>query len=157
MDVWGDVEFTEEPMAELSKLVGHVVRGVWNRPMGRDEIVFDVAGDIGVYPVVWTVEGDCCSQSEFQLVDLDKVNGKRIDRVENLASADVRLARRPVQRGDDTAECLQVYGVLLTAEDGSEGLVIHANYSNGYYGGWLNEDGQSVYGWPTREADGYGS
>ena len=141
-------------MSGQSRLLGRVASGVYLQ--NRDVLAWTIATEDGVEQFTWTVEGDCCSHSEFRHIALSDVNGKRITKVEELAPTDRRIGatkRLWSRQGDDDGECLQVYGVLLTAEDGSEGLVIHTNLSNGYYGGWLVEDGTAWLSLPTREAE----
>lgn len=138
-----------------SKLVGRILVTAPDLKAGDDptELVLVTDGE----PVRWTVEGDCCSHSAFTDVRLARVLGKRIAKVEEVDSmvdpalnpALRKFVERPwrdenwkLPEGAEEApqECEQIYGVRITAEDGTEGFVIHRNWSNGYYGGSLKEE-----------------
>lgn len=138
-----------------SKLLGRILVSAPTFGKGQESDTLEIQTDAA--PVVWAVEGDCCSHSAFTDVKLDAVLGKKIAKVEEVESmVDPIFApenlRRFVEKpwsdenwklpeGAEEApqESEQIYGVRITAEDGSVGFVIHRNWSNGYYGGSLSE------------------
>ena len=158
---------------DTSALVGRVLRGATigdSRPPDEwHPIVADLLTlETDAAPVVWEVEGDCCSESRFTDLKLDAVLGKRITvaaEVESIVdpaldpatlrkfnSTDCREGRNydseddpTLRNGSEVApqESEQIYGVKLTAEDGTVGFVIYRNWSNGYYGGMLSERGSA--------------
>ena len=153
---------------DLTQLVGRVLRSATisrSRPVeegddptarGDDVLTFET----DAAPVVWDVEGDCCSESRFTDLKLDAVLGKRIvivARVEAMTDPaldpatlrkffypeyDYKSGTSPdVPSGAEKApqESEQIYGVRLVAEDAAVGFVIYRNWSNGYYGAMLEE------------------
>lgn len=151
-----------------SALVGRVLRGAEISSSRPTKEVDDWRDDVltlttDAAPVVWDVEGDCCSDSRFTDLKLDAILGKRITEVRQVESIvdpalDPTTLRRfaeyqhdkdynelPPPEGFERApqESEQIYGVRIVAEDGSVGFVIHRNWSNGYYGGMLSERGSA--------------
>lgn len=93
--------------------------------------------------VVWQAEGDCCSHSFFTDLKLQPVFGKKIVKVADVDSMvdDALDPKTLVDTGAGENDYESIYGIQLTAEDGSVGFVIFRNHSNGYYGGWVEEVG----------------
>lgn len=122
-----------------SALVGRVIHSVMQT--AADSLTFMVDDAL---PVVWGVEGDCCSQSEFTDVRLGAILGKPITAVEVIeAMTDERLNPATLSLQEKRQEEEQIYGVEIRAGD-AKGLVVHRNWSNGYYGGSLRETGRRM-------------
>lgn len=132
---------------DKSKLLGQLL--IATSPVGR------VEGEYGpTYPgtltfktdtgdVVWEAVGDCCSHSFFTDLKLQDIFGKKIVKIEDVeAMVDPALDPKTlVDTGATEGDYEAIYGIKLTAEDGSVGFVIFRNHSNGYYGGWVTEVG----------------
>ena len=127
-------------MNRTSKLVGRVISG-FSEPNDRTLVFRTDAGE-----VKWSVDGDCCSESLFTDVRINDVIGRRITKVRELNMVDPLLAPGNLTASLDLQDVEQVYGLVIEAGDAS-GLIVHRNYSNGYYGGSLSEDGEWAYGW----------
>ena len=107
-------------------LVGKIIHSV-EFSSARDE---SVTFHTNAGPVVWTVSGDCCSNSWIETVD---VQPGTVLSVESIDIDEVFPGiNRPYNRGDD--EYLQYYGVKIITTGGHGGLEFR-NSSNGYYGG----------------------
>ena len=90
-------------------------------------------------PVVWSVDGDCCSHSYWH--DGYSLNALRLGTVSAVASLELPDV------SDSPAELTQAYGYAITTEKGAATLAFR-NESNGYYGGYasLGKDGER-YRW----------
>jgi hypothetical protein len=82
--------------------------------------------------VRWEVEGECCSHSWIEHVDLELVGGEVFEVVQNELPP-TWYAAHP---GPPEAECLTLYGVTIRTAKGT-GTIDFRNESNGYYGGWI--------------------
>ena len=119
------------------KLVGKKVLRIY---MNEDFLKFET--DNG--NVVFWVDGDCCSSSVFyDFYGVKKLlNNGSITEVKEveLTTDDKKLNRLDKENSDDSIAC---YGFQITTEDKELGLVTSVfsfrNYSNGYYGGSLEE------------------
>lgn len=94
---------------------------------------------------VFEVEGDCCSWSVFyDFIGVKKLlNNKLVKFVEEI---DLK-----VDVSEDTKkynECIEVYGYRIITEDPEFGEVSSVfsfrNYSNGYYGGWMEQADSNI-------------
>ena len=118
-----------------SRLLGRIIT-LAKISENQDTMTFKT--DVG--DVEWYVEGDCCSSSVLTDLKLGPVMLKKIVRVEDVeAPTDEVLNPSTLSQQQSLQEYESIYGVRLVAEDGSQGYVIYRNYSNGYYGGWINE------------------
>jgi hypothetical protein len=99
----------------------------------KQQIVFEFTEGENV---VFGVEGDCCSRSWIEHLDVPKdVIGEKIIGVE-----DARMDRNGEgDSGDDDkeySECLQIYNTKFVTLKGCI-VLEYRNSSNGYYGGYL--------------------
>lgn len=78
-------------------------------------------------PVLWAVEGDCCSHSWWN--DIYEVGALRGGTIREIESVDMPDAP------EEDYEVIQVYGYKVHTDKGVATLVFR-NASNGYYGGW---------------------
>lgn len=89
-------------------------------------------------PLVAKVDGDCCSHSWIEHVELP-VNGfpATVKAAEDIPMPDL---------GNGDAECRQYYGYKLTTDKGDI-IIDYRNDSNGYYGGsiWFPDTDPSAY------------
>ena len=121
-------------MESLEKLVGRAVKKIY---MNEDFLKFET--DEG--NLVFEVEGDCCSQSVFyDFVGVKKLlKGNTITSVKKveLNPSDITVDKKSYQ------ESIEDYGYQIFSLDEELGEVTSVfsfrNYSNGYYGGWMNE------------------
>ncbi|MCK5431426.1 MAG: hypothetical protein KAJ03_01715 [Gammaproteobacteria bacterium] len=102
---------------------------------------------------VFTVEGDCCSTSMFyDFVGVKKLLGNgeviSVNEVE-LHPDDIIKGGCGMKDRKDSDEDIEVYGYAIVTKDPMFGEVTSVfsfrNYSNGYYGGWMescNYDGK---------------
>ena len=117
------------------KLVGKKVLRIY---MNEDFLKFET--DKG--NVVFGVDGDCCSASVFyDFFGVKKLlNNGAITEVKEVELTKDDKADKNLERFEDSVEC---YGYQITTEDKELGLVTSVfsfrNYSNGYYGGSLEE------------------
>lgn len=85
-------------------------------------------------PVIWQVEGDCCSHSYWhEAFGLNQIRGATV-----VAARSIELPELPhAEDGSDYSggECIQAYGVCIVTDKGA-GTLVFRNSSNGYYGGW---------------------
>lgn len=117
----------------LPNLVGAKVERVF---MNQDYLKFET--DKGNF--VFTVEGDCCSQSVFY----DFIGVKKL--LENGAITEIKeVELQPDEKervNVDNGET-KIYGYALTTVSPEFGEMTSVfsfrNYSNGYYGGWMND------------------
>lgn len=114
-------------MSELgASLVGKIVTNAFKDAEGR--VVFETnAGE-----VVWDTEGDCCSQSWVEHVDLDLVRGE----VLSVREDDLPPEWYAAHPGPPEQDSLALYGVTIQSVGGT-GTIDFRNESNGYYGGWI--------------------
>lgn len=95
--------------------------------------------------VVWTTEGDCCSESWWS--DGFSLNALRGGTVVSVRELD--MPPNPVCDVRTRQESDQVYGFEIVTDYGKSQFVFR-NSSNGFYGGWAAEEraeGDSL-GWP---------
>lgn len=101
--------------------------------------------------VVFSVAGDCCSQSVFyDFYGVDKLFGKKVKHIEEIYLKPSDLITKETEWGEEETdkkgyqESIKVYGFRITTEDKEFGDVSSVfsfrNYSNGYYGGWMDID-----------------
>lgn len=84
------------------------------------------------YFMVFTVEGDCCSESWFyHVLGVDNLIGQKITAVEEIEMSDPN-------DGISRQESDALYGIKITTERGYVDIEFRCS-SNGYYGGWANE------------------
>lgn len=123
----------------MNELIGKKIKKLY---INEKYLKFDT--DQG--PVVYEVYGECCSHSvfyDFYGVKNLLENGKVIDVSEVELHPDLSKDTKKYQ------EEIQVYGYQITTESEKFGpvtsVVSFRNYSNGYYGGFLNLcNGQSI-------------
>ncbi len=96
---------------------------------GQQRLVFVCHG----LTVLWTVVGDCCSESWFaDIVDVDHLFSAEVT-----AIAVVPLpAWVNTDDGRGRQETDEAYGYRVTTERGYVDIIFR-NSSNGYYGGWM--------------------
>jgi hypothetical protein len=84
----------------------------------------------GGEPIVAKADGDCCSSSWIEHVELPAMGfPAKVMAVESL--------NLPGSHGDtDDGDCLQVYGMKISTDKGDI-VIDYRNSSNGYYGGSL--------------------
>ena len=129
---------------KIKNLVGKTIKRIF---FNENYLRFDT--DDGNF--TFNVEGDCCSRSyfyDFYGVKNLLENGKVLEVKEvELEPKDI------IEQGKDdfgnnkdkkySDEDIQVYGYQLTTESPKFGTVTSVfsfrNYSNGYYGGWMEE------------------
>lgn len=83
---------------------------------------------------VMKVDGDCCSQSWIESVELPALGFPCL-------VTDVQDLDLPQPEDSDDFECLQVYGLKISTTSGDI-VIDYRNESNGYYGGnacWPDE------------------
>lgn len=96
---------------------------------GESRLLFEMEGGSGV---MWTVDGDCCSESWFaDLVGVEDLAGATVTGVE---SVEMEALGYSTEDGRGRQEHDQVYGYKLTTDKGWCDIVFR-NSSNGYYGG----------------------
>jgi hypothetical protein len=117
---------------DLAKdLVGKTVHKIL---MSHDYLEFDTSGGTFVY----TVEGDCCSQSYFyDFHGVDKLlAGNPV-----VSAKEIELAE-PTDEDARNGDVVAAYGFEIVTADPSFGDVTSVfsfrNDSNGYYGGWMH-------------------
>jgi len=110
----------------MKELVGHTLTG-YKLDSSRDMLTFHTTkGDI-----VYTTEGDCCSQSWFESIDPAELDADELKKAQVKAVEEIELA----EVADVRDKSLILYGILIKCEFGNI-LVEFRNASNGYYGGW---------------------
>jgi hypothetical protein len=92
---------------------------------------------------VFTVDGDCCSESVFyDFYGVKDLIGRTIKEVN-----EVELKTDERMDGKNYQEAVSVYGYEVVYEDKKWGdrtaVFSFRNYSNGYYGGAINETGDT--------------
>ena len=106
------------------------IRGLLIREVYRsdDELVFVI--DAGA--ISFLVEGDCCSESWYHLIEgVENLIGASVVAI---FEADVRDVDENDGRGRQESE--SIYGIGLLTTKGVSRIVFR-NSSNGYYGGWI--------------------
>ena len=116
------------------ELVGKRIKKIF---MNEDFLKFET--DLG--NVVYSVEGDCCSQSVFyDFIGVKKLlTGNEVKVVEEIElKCEEQTDKKSYQ------ESIAVYGYRIITLDPVLGEVSSVfsfrNYSNGYYGGYMNVD-----------------
>ena len=91
-------------------------------------------------PIVAYAEGDCCSTSWVESLDLpEAIIGSPVIAVEDIEMPDL---------GDQPGhDCMAYYGCKIRTVKG-ECVIDYRNDSNGYYGGYLIWPPRKVYGIP---------
>jgi len=125
-------------MTDIENLVGKTVKKIY---MNEDCLKFET--DSG--NVVFTVDGDCCSQSVFY--DFYGVKnllaGNPITSVKEVKLNPTDISEKDGEQKDKKSyqEAISVYGFQLFTQSKDFGEVTAVfsfrNYSNGYYGGWM--------------------
>lgn len=118
----------------LKSLIGKTVVGI-DVDDGEHDLRFRCADGEAV---VWTTEGDCCSESWW-------ADGFALGQLRGATVTDTETLDPPgydVEDERSRQEYDQAYGVEITTDRGKAQLVFR-NSSNGYYGGWagLGSDG----------------
>ena len=127
-------------MENIGKLIGKKVKRIF---MNEDYLKFET--DMG--NVIYTVGGDCCSQSVFyDFFGVKKLlkNGRVTSAKEiELCPIDITEEKDGEKDKKSYQECISVYGYEIVTEHplfGEQTSVFSfRNYSNGYYGGWMEE------------------
>ena len=127
-------------LTSIEKLVGKTVSHIY---MNEDHLKFET--DQG--NIVFTVRGDCCSESVFyDFFGVKKLleNSKIISAKEiNLSAEDIIDNGHSQKDKKSYQESISVYGFELVTNNpffGEQTSVFSfRNYSNGYYGGWIEE------------------
>lgn len=125
----------------LEKLVGSIVQKIY---FNEEYLKFET--DKGTF--IFTVEGDCCSSSMFYdfygVKKLLKGNPVISTKAIDLDASDVKVDGEYSTDKKSSDESIQVYGYELVTKDSILGEVTSVlsfrNYSNGYYGGWMQEE-----------------
>ena len=113
----------------MNPLIDNTVTKVWLASDGQ-AIKFDVEnGD----PIIATADGDCCSHTWIEGLDMPIYLLGKVVSVEDLMLG-----------GDDSGE-LKFYGCKITTDKGVC-VIDYRNSSNGYYGGDLVWPGEYHYG-----------
>ncbi len=117
-----------------SKMIGRQVKEV--SMLGEDTLKFIMdSGEL----VTWEVEGDCCSQGLFTDILGDPTKLGEVVGVREIASmVDKYLDPKNFSDQPQLQECEQIYGVMIMGRR-EEAIVIHRNWSNGYYGNYFSE------------------
>jgi hypothetical protein len=120
-------------MDNFEKLIGSRIKKIF---MNENYLRFET--DKGVF--IYTVEGDCCSQSVFY--DFLGVK-KLLSGNEVVSTKEINLS--PVKEDNKNyQESISVYGFEIVTDDPNFGevtsVVSFRNYSNGYYGGYMNRE-----------------
>jgi hypothetical protein len=119
-------------MNHIENLIGKKIKRIY---MNEEYLKFET--DKG--NVVYTVDGDCCSQSVFY--DFYGVK-KLLDNGIVISAKEIDL-KEPTEDKKNYQESISVYGFEIVTEHpvfGEQTSVLSfRNYSNGYYGGWMYE------------------
>lgn len=120
-----------------SKMIGRRIKEV--SVLGEDTLEFVMnSGE----PVTWKVEGDCCSAGLFTdvLGDIGEFSqlGDVIAVYELRSLIDKHLEPKNLSEWPQLQECEQIYGVMIVGQY-NEAVVVHRNWSNGYYGNYFSE------------------
>ena len=100
---------------------------------------------------VFSVEGDCCSESCFyDFIGVKNVLGNKIVSIEEIqleANDIIKDKYGDLKDKKGGNEDIKVYGYRITCEHPEygevSGVFSFRNYSNGYYGGWMNAEANS--------------
>ena len=105
-----------------STLIGKTVVAVW-LASDKKAIRFDV---VGGDPVIARADGDCCSSTWIESLDMPEVLLGTVVAVEDLDMPDLGQPNE--------YDVIQYYGCKITTERGTC-VIDYRNESNGYYGG----------------------
>jgi hypothetical protein len=138
----------------FDRIIGHKVEAIW---ISEDGLAIDTdAGRSG-----YSVYGDCCSQSIFHdFVGVAKLlECDRVIEVSEVELADVTDDQRAGVKANGSwwDDAVQAYGYRFVAEHPQWGEVTAVlsfrNYSNGYYGGEMENDNSNLSGLARITAD----
>lgn len=122
------------------KLIGEQIVGI-DVSDGDDSLRFRIEeGE----PVVWTVDGDCCSHSWWH--DAYSLGQLRGSTVRSVSSLDLPDPADQLDEDGHTGECIQAYGMVIVTDRGAAQLVFR-NSSNGYYGGSCHDGVDTGHKW----------
>ena len=137
-------------MTQFQELVGKRVKKIF---MNEDYLKFET--DQGI--VIYSVEGDCCSKSVFyDFIGVKKLlSGNEVKVIEkiDLHPSDIVVKKDDYGCEESTdkksyQESIQVYGYRIVSIDPVLGEVSSVfsfrNYSNGYYGGYMEVETEEV-------------
>lgn len=129
-------------MDDLKVLEGKVIQALI---MDSDKVQIAFITDQGRYN--FFCEADCCSESWINHVaDIDVLLGHKVNEVESIDMFGLlQVTPEPTRQ-----ECDQVMFHRLHTDKGICVLEFR-NSSNGYYGGWLTEQGNDFDGEPITE------
>lgn len=99
--------------------------------------LYEIAFDTNWGEVKWKVEGDCCSSSWIESVD---VLPGLVDSVRAIELEEIPFFEQGtglVEAKSNLQEYHQFYGIEINTYNGT-GVIDFRNSSNGYYGGWMN-------------------
>ena len=124
-------------MDNFEKLIGSRIKRIF---MNENHLKFETdKGDFS-----YTVEGDCCSQSVFHdFIGVKKLlSGNEVVSTKEINLGNVETDNKNYQ------ESISVYGFEIVTDDPNFGevtsVVSFRNYSNGYYGGWMQEESEDI-------------
>jgi len=123
-----------------SNLIGKKILSV--SKLGRDTLDFEVTEGLNIH---WYVEGDCCSEGMFTDIIGDATKLFKIKRIVELPMVNHWLNPKLLSKQEQHQEVEQIYGLLVIDQYDDQVLVVHRNWSNGYYGNCLIEDGKGQY------------
>lgn len=116
-------------MSDYNKLIGATITTHHLDPRGA----YLQLALLDARPIRLRTEGDCCSTTWIESIDLPSVLHGRILAVEDIPMPDrgnVGTQKHP------SVECVAYYGLKITTEHGVA-VIDYRNDSNGYYGGSL--------------------
>lgn len=106
--------------------------------MTDNRVGFRIDFDDGSH-VYGETEGDCCSYSWMEYLDLVDFPAKVLS-----GPYDSEPVENPAGESEEEHECKQFYATMIDTDKGTIRIEFR-NESNGYYGGWIN--------WMYEEAD----
>jgi hypothetical protein len=93
-------------------------------------IMMKIQNGVDIGFLLWSPEGDCCSQSWIEHVD-------GLENLQEQTILEAWTAKQPHFDPNDEEECLKVYFYKLRTTAGYVDIDMR-NSSNGYYGGFLD-------------------